>query len=369
MSDLLLRCVALVLSLWVTACGGGGAASAGGSPSSVDLQNLGDKINLADGSSLGSAPSSTETTSLRALFVEQARNGYSKTAPASVYWTRKVTLASPFSTRIDGNANGSTRLTVQDPGHGARTGDTVTISNTTAPVNGLPAENLNGTFTITYISADTYSLTVPGNATSNGPALAAGAVLTYRLLECLGSYSYVQTPVKFPDPYDPDPAKREPLVMFERQSVGYAKYTVISELNGCSPGSAKILTTRYFNKDYTWLGEYVTDQDYSVVDGELSLPDTPMKSGDAGPLGTVRTYTSKTRQTYMGRADLSYEVRPDTGNSVFILVTQELYDAYDRLRLRETTVYGRSSDAAKGYQLLRIDARYNNSRQTHVVIQ
>lgn len=353
----------------MSACGGGGAASSGGTPSSADLQNLNSKLNLADGSSTGSAQGSTDSTSLRALFVDQAKNGYSKSAPATVYWTRRVTLASPFSTRIDANANGSTRLVVQDPGHGARTGDTVTISDITGPVNGLSAESLNGTFTITYITADTYSLTVPGSATGNGPALAAGAVLTYRLLECLGRYSYVQTPVKFPDPNDPDPTKREPLVMFERQSVGYARFTVTSELNGCSPGSAKILTTRYFNKDYTWLGEYVNDQDYSVVDGELALPDTPLKSGDSGVLGTVRTYTSKTRQTYMGRADLSYEVQADTGNSVFILVTQKLYDAYDTLRLRETTVYGRSSDAAQGYILLRIEVRYNNSRQTEVVIQ
>lgn len=362
MSELLSRCLVLILSLIVAACGGGGAASAGGAPSSADLQNLIDKINLTDGSS-------TESTSLRTLFVEQAKNGYAKTAPASVYWTRKVTLASPFSTRVESNANGTTRLTVQDPGHGARSGDRVTISRTTAPVNGLPAENLNDTFTITYISVDTYSITVPGSATSNGPALAASAVLTYRLLECSGSYSYVQTPVKFPDPNDPDPAKREPLVMFERQSVGYAKYTVTSELNGCSPGSAKVLTTRYYDKDYKWLGEYVTDQDYSVLDGELALPDTPLKSGDAGFLGTVRTYTSKTRQTYMGKSDLSYEVRPDTGSSVFILVTQKLYDAYDQLRLRETTVYGRSSDPAKGYLLLRIEVLYNNTRQTEILIQ
>lgn len=356
MSDFLRRCAALGLALLVSACGGGGAASGGGVPSSADLQNLSDKINLTDGSS-------ADNLSLKALFVEQAKNGFSKSAPASVYWTRKVTLSSPFSTRVENNANGVTKVTVQDPGHGAHTGDTVTISNTTAAVNGLPAENLNNTFTITYISVDSYSITVPGSATGNGAALAASAVLTYRLLECSGPYSYEQTPVKFPD------SEKELAVMFERQSVGYAVFTVTSELNGCSPGSAKVVTTRYFDHDYKWLGEYVTDQDYSVVDGELALPDTALKSGDSGFLGTVRTYTSKTRQTYMGKADLSYEVRPDTGSSVFILVTQKLYDAYDQLRLRETTVYGRSSDASKGYLLLRIEVLYNNSRQTEIVIQ
>ena len=69
--------------------------------------------------------------------------------------------------------NGSATVTVNDPGYGGQTGDFVTISGVVGAVNGIPASALNKEFRITYLSANTYSITVASPATSSGTTGAA----------------------------------------------------------------------------------------------------------------------------------------------------------------------------------------------------
>ena len=66
--------------------------------------------------------------------------------------------------------NASTTVVVNDPGHGGRTGDFVTISGVSGAVNGIPASALNKEFQMTYLSANTYSIVVSSPATSTGTA-------------------------------------------------------------------------------------------------------------------------------------------------------------------------------------------------------
>ncbi len=64
--------------------------------------------------------------------------------------------------------NGSTTVVVNDPGHGGKTGDFVTISGVGGAINGIPASALNREFRITYLTVNTYSITVSSPATSSG---------------------------------------------------------------------------------------------------------------------------------------------------------------------------------------------------------
>lgn len=83
-------------------------------------------------------------------------------------------VANAFTTNTATNVGGQTTLIVNDPGHGAQTGDFVTISATSGPVNGVLAANINGEHQITYISSSTYSIVVTGTAGSSGtPAVSA----------------------------------------------------------------------------------------------------------------------------------------------------------------------------------------------------
>ena len=70
--------------------------------------------------------------------------------------------------------NGTTTVTVNDPGHGCITNDFVTISNVSGPVNGIPAASLDAEFQVTVIDSDHYTITSPVTATSSGtPAVSA----------------------------------------------------------------------------------------------------------------------------------------------------------------------------------------------------
>jgi hypothetical protein len=76
--------------------------------------------------------------------------------------------------------NGSTTVVINDAGHGAQTGDFVTISGVGGAVNGIPAAALNLEFRITYITSGTYSITVSSPATSTGTA-SSGATFAYQI--------------------------------------------------------------------------------------------------------------------------------------------------------------------------------------------
>ena len=79
-----------------------------------------------------------------------------------------VIAANAFTT-----TNGLTTVVINDTAHGAITGDFVTISGVAGPVNGIPAADLNKEFRITYLTANTYSITVATSATSSGTTGAA----------------------------------------------------------------------------------------------------------------------------------------------------------------------------------------------------
>ena len=66
--------------------------------------------------------------------------------------------------------NGSNVVTVTDAGHGAQTGDFVTITYVGGAIGGMPASAINGEHQITYISSSQYSFVATSVATSDaGP--------------------------------------------------------------------------------------------------------------------------------------------------------------------------------------------------------
>jgi hypothetical protein len=85
-----------------------------------------------------------------------------------------LTVGNAFTTNTSTNTGTQTTLVVNDPGHGAQTGDFVSITGTSGPVNGVLAADINGEHQITFISTTTYSIVVNGTASSSGtPAVSA----------------------------------------------------------------------------------------------------------------------------------------------------------------------------------------------------
>jgi hypothetical protein len=83
--------------------------------------------------------------------------------------------------------NGSTTVVVNDTGHGAQTGDFVTISGVIGTINGIPNASINREFQITYINGNEYSITVNAPATSTGTTGAAD--FEYQITTGLDTYT------------------------------------------------------------------------------------------------------------------------------------------------------------------------------------
>jgi hypothetical protein len=89
----------------------------------------------------------------------------------------------------------TTQVRVNDPGHGAQTGDFVTITATSGAVNGIPAATMGTTaapveYVITYIDSNSYYITTSAAATSSGTS-AVTATFAYQLTT--GSTIYTQS--------------------------------------------------------------------------------------------------------------------------------------------------------------------------------
>ena len=75
---------------------------------------------------------------------------------------------------------GSATVKVNDPGHGAQTGDFVTISGSGA-VDTIPAIVINAEYQITYIDSNSYYITVPAPNFAINPVTVGAATFTYQI--------------------------------------------------------------------------------------------------------------------------------------------------------------------------------------------
>ncbi len=106
------------------------------------------------------------------FYIQNGTNGYFyDVTPIRV---EHASISNAFST-----TNASTTVTVNDPGHGAQTGDFVMISGVSGAVNGISADDLNKEFQITYLNGNQYNITVGAPATST--ATAGTATFTYQI--------------------------------------------------------------------------------------------------------------------------------------------------------------------------------------------
>jgi hypothetical protein len=115
------------------------------------------------------------------FYIQNGPNGYFYDI-TPIRDTNTTSAGTAFST-----VNASTTVTVNDPGHGAQTGDFVMISGVSGAVNGIPNTALNREFQITYLNGNQYNITVGSPATST--ATAGTATLTYQITSGSATYT------------------------------------------------------------------------------------------------------------------------------------------------------------------------------------
>ncbi|MBV8938589.1 MAG: flagellar hook-basal body complex protein [Alphaproteobacteria bacterium] len=127
-------------------------------PDSVDGIARGDKFLIKTGAGLNYAYSYGGFT-----FSRNVGNGGSSDSGQAVQSSPLTLGATPFTT-----TNSNKTVTVAANANGLVNGDVVTISGESASVNGIPASDLNQSFVVSNVTANSFDITVATPATSGG---------------------------------------------------------------------------------------------------------------------------------------------------------------------------------------------------------
>ena len=357
---------AFLLALFVSGCGGSASSGPTGAAENVSILEV---LNTSTSPiNQATLPSGTDSISMASFWEKQVLSGFTKTGVLKGYGYedfRNLTLLTvPSSNSADIK---STLFLITHPDHKAQTGDIVTISGVTQNALDVPFALLNNVFEISRRDANSYFIKVPF-ATNNREIFLLKANLAYKYQECVGTQTVIQTVA----------APTVPITIFDGYEALVAKYSVENSLNGCSPAMASFTTYKYFavtnprpgfSLKYPLLGQKVVNGDFASFYVPFNLPDTPLKSGDTGSIGTLKFYKSSNKAFLTGSSLLSYEILKYTSNAVFIAIHADTYNDNYNLLSKTTEIYGKDPKLDKDYKLIRTTVKYNNPRRNEVIIE
>lgn len=370
------RLVLVLLPMLGASCGGGSTSSGPAPATTAQASEVAAVV--AD---IGSANNVVghDTFTLASMWDNIALKGFERSGSLSSYWYKQfISVPITLTSMGPGDAPNTTRLGVQHVASAAHLGDSVTIKMPVGDLFGIKYEDLSRSFDVIPVSIDRYEILVSGTATSafSVPVL---ATLEYRYKECSGQQQLSQGKLIKNDIL-PD-GKEAPAIFFNSIKASRIEQVVRTQLQGCSPASSEILTTKYFpyaartqgGVQYPLIGQVVKGGDYSLVDS-FTLPPTtltsdPKAANSKGAVAVIQNYSDSTRRIGTGRSNMRYEVLPHTAQSVFVAIITETYDSSGFKYLDMTDYYAKiASQLGDAYSLVRTVTKYNNPRKTEVVI-
>jgi len=357
---------AFLIVLFVSGCGGSASSGPTGAAENASILEV---LNTSTSPiNQATLPSGTDSISMASFWEKQVLSGFTKTGVLKGYgyedFKNLTLLTVPSSNPADIK---STLFLITHPDHKAQTGDIVTISGVTQNALDVPFALLNNVFEISRRDANSYFIKVPF-ATNSREIFLLKANLAYKYLECVGVQTVTQTVA----------APTVPVTIFDGYESMVAKYSVENSLNGCSPAMASFTTYKYFavtnlrpgfSLKYPLLGQKVVNGDFASFYLPFDLPNTPVKSGDTGSIGTLKYYKSSNKAFLTGSSLLSYEILKYTSNAVFIAIYVDTYNDNYNLLSKTTEIYGNDPKLDKDYKLIRTTVKYNNPRKNEVIIE
>lgn len=357
---------AFLIVLFVSGCGGSASSGPTGAAENASILEV---LNTSTSPiNQATLPSGTDSISMASFWEKQVLSGFTKTGVLKGYgyedFKNLTLLTVPSSNPADIK---STLFLITHPDHKAQTGDIVTISGVTQNALDVPFALLNNVFEISRRDANSYFIKVPF-ATNNREIFLLKANLAYKYQECVGTQTVTQTVA----------APTVPVTIFDGYESMVAKYSVENSLNGCSPAMASFTTYKYFavtnprpgfSLKYPLLGQKVVNGDFASFYLPFDLPNTPVKSGDTGSIGTLKYYKSSNKAFLTGSSLLSYEILKYTSNAVFIAIYVDTYNDNYNLLSKTTEIYGKDPKLDKDYKLIRTTVKYNNPRKNEVIIE
>jgi len=357
---------AFLIVLFVSGCGGSASSGPTGAAENASILEV---LNTSTSPiNQATLPSGTDSISMASFWEKQVLSGFTKTGVLKGYgyedFKNLTLLTVPSSNPVDIK---STLFLITHPDHKAQTGDIVTISGVTQNALDVPFALLNNVFEISRRDANSYFIKVPF-ATNIREIFLLKANLAYKYQECVGVQTVTQTVA----------APTVPVTIFDGYEAMVAKYSVENSLNGCSPAMASFTTYKYFavtnprpgfSLKYPLLGQKVVNGDFASFYLPFDLPNTPLKSGDTGSIGTLKYYKSSNKAFLTGSSLLSYEILKYTSNAVFIAIYVDTYNDNYNLLSKTTEIYGKDPKLDKDYKLIRTTVKYNNPRKNEVIIE
>jgi len=357
---------AFLIVLFVSGCGGSASSGPTGAAENASILEV---LNTSTSPiNQATLPSGTDSISMASFWEKQVLSGFTKTGVLKGYgyedFKNLTLLTVPSSNPVDIK---STLFLITHPDHKAQTGDIVTISGVTQNALDVPFALLNNVFEISRRDANSYFIKVPF-ATNIREIFLLKANLAYKYQECVGVQTVTQTVA----------APTVPVTIFDGYESMVAKYSVENSLNGCSPAMASFTTYKYFavtnprpgfSLKYPLLGQKVVNGDFASFYLPFDLPNTPLKSGDTGSIGTLKYYKSSNKAFLTGSSLLSYEILKYTSNAVFIAIYVDTYNDNYNLLSKTTEIYGKDPKLDKDYKLIRTTVKYNNPRKNEVIIE
>lgn len=352
----------------LSACGGGASSGDKGAEGNTSILNALD-VSTTNPTQL---PKGTDAISLGTFWEKQVLNGFSRVGVLNGYAYDDYRNIAVKVTAVGNTPDGKgTVLLITHPDHHAQSGDLLTVTGLTKDTVDIPFTYLNTTFEITGKDANAYYITVP-YATAKRDTVLVNANLYYKLNECKGVQTVVQSPA----------VATTPPTFFDGFEARVAKYTVQNSVSGCSPPERSFTTYKYFaisnpkygaTLNYPFIGQRVEGGDFYSLDKTFDLPSGNVQSGQSGSIGTMKIYQSSNKMVWLGTAYLTYQILSHTANSVFIVITTTTYNDVNNLLSTMTEVYGKdtstSTSTGTDYKLIRTTVKYNNPRRNEVVIE
>lgn len=354
-----LSCLVSILA----ACGGGASSGDSGVAGNANILSALD-TSTNDPSKM---PEGSGGVSLGSFWEKQVLNGFTRVGQLKGYAYVDYRNIEIKATAVSNTPDGKgTVLLVTHPDHRAQTGDRVSITGLSKDQLDIPFTFLNSTFEIMGRGdANAYLITVP-YATSKRDTFVLNANLYYKLKECEGVQTVVQTPA----------LATTPVTFFDGFESRVAKYTVENSVSGCSPPERSFTTYKYFaisnpkygaSLSYPFIGQRVDGGDFYSLDKTFDLPLANVQSGQSGSMGIMKIYKSSNKMAWLGTSYLTYQILNHTASSVFIVFTTTTFNDVNNLISTMTEVYGKDSGA--DYKLIRTTVKYNNPRRNEIVIE
>jgi hypothetical protein len=142
--------------------------------------------------------------------------------------------------------------------------------------------------------------------------------------------------------------------------------TIRLTYTNCSPASAAITGTSYYDSNYGPLGSVIPNTEYARYQALPQPIPLSIKAGDTAILATQDVYTDSSKTTRTGQRTVSFVAEAETVNSIFFTRIVRAVNTANQLLFTEQTKYRLTDSGA--LSILSIDIQYSTTSNNRLVL-